>query len=139
MTKPVIRNYEDLMAEKQRLKQNSKESRQQISASFNALKDELNPFDGIRHTVKEAFSGDKTNPVVKLGIRKATDLVFNKFLLKNAPWPLRLLLPLAVKEVAGRLIGDKPDKKTAALLHRLAAKIRGSRPPGPPRRSRRRA
>lgn len=139
MTKPVIRNYEDLMAEKQRLKQNSNESRQQISASFNALKDELSLLDGLGHTVKQVFSGDTTNPVVKLGIRKATDLVLNKFLLKNAPWPLKLLLPLAVKEVAGRLIGDKPDKKTAVLLHRLAAKIRGSRQSGPPSRSKHRA
>jgi len=124
MAKPQIDNYEDLMEEKERLKARLRSRKTRIKQSFEEIKDEINPFTNIRKTAQEAFSTSTTNPLVKFGIKRASELLIGKVLLKKAGWLPRLVVPFLVREVATRLIGSKADKKIATALKSAASKIR---------------
>ncbi len=93
MAKPQIDNYEDLMEEKERLKARLRSRKTRIKQSFEEIKDEINPFTNIRKTAQEAFSTSTTNPLVKFGIKRASELLIGKVLLKKAGWLPRLVVP----------------------------------------------
>ncbi|MGC4233226.1 MAG: hypothetical protein QM594_09635 [Niabella sp.] len=124
MTKPEINNYEDLMAEKKRLKARLRASKAGISYSFEAIKQEVNPFSGIKKNAGGIFQSGTTNPLVKFGIRRASEFLIRKILLKRAGWLPRLIVPFLVREAAVRIIGAKTDKKIAHALRDTAGKIR---------------
>lgn len=124
MAKPQIDNYEDLMEEKERLKARLKASRASIKQSLGDIKDEINPFSTIKKTAQEAFSTSTTNPLVKFGIKRASEFLIGKVLLKKAGWLPKLVVPFLVREAATRLIGSKADEKIAATLRSTAHKLR---------------
>lgn len=124
MAKPNINNYEDLRNEKERLKENLKLSRARISQSFGLLKEELNPFSNIGKVTKNALQANTSNPLIKFGIKRASEFLIGKVLLKRAGWLPRLIVPFAVREVTTRLVGRKAEKKIATTLRNTAAAIR---------------
>lgn len=124
MAKPQIDNYEDLMEEKERLKARLKARKAGIKQSFEVIKEEVNPFSNIRKTAQGALSTSTTNPLVKFGIKRASEFLIGKVLLKRAGWLPRLVVPFLVREVATRLIGTKADKKIATTLRSTAHKLR---------------
>ncbi|MGE9312566.1 hypothetical protein ACLOAU_13035 [Niabella sp. CJ426] len=124
MAKPQIDNYEDLMAEKERLKARLKASKASIKQSLGDIKEEINPFSNIKKTAQEAFSTSTTNPLVKFGIKRASEFLIGKVLLKKAGWLPKLVIPFLVREVTTRLIGSKADKKIATTLRSTAEKLR---------------
>ncbi|MCH5720842.1 hypothetical protein [Niabella hibiscisoli] len=111
MAKPEINNFEDLMEEKARLKERLKASKASIKESFEGIKEEVNPFSNIKKTAQGALSTSTTNPLVKFGIKRASEFLIGKVLLKKAGWLPKLIVPFLVREVATRLIGSKADKK----------------------------
>ncbi len=124
MTKPRINNYEDLLEEKERLKEQLKESKANVKYAFDLIKEELNPVSAIKETALQAFKPDTTNPLVKFGIKRGTEFLIGKVLLRRAGWLPKLIVPFVVREVSTRLVGSKADKKIAKALHSAAAKIR---------------
>lgn len=126
MAKPVINNYEDLMLEKQRLKSSLRKKKAKVNETFEALKEEVNPFSAIQKTAGAALQTNASNPLIKMGINKATDLLVGKVFLKNAGWLPKMLVPLLVKEITSRVVGHKPDKRIVAMLRKTAASIRSS-------------
>ena len=124
MAKPQIDNYEDLMEEKERLKARLKASKAGIKQSLGDIKEELNPFSNIKKTAQEALSTSTTNPLVKFGIKRASEFLIGKVLLKKSGWLPKLVVPFLVREVATRLIGSKADKKIATALRSTAHKLR---------------
>lgn len=129
MAKPKIDNYEDLMEEKERLKELLKESKANIKYSFTLIKDELNPLTGIRENALGALKPNTTNPLVKFGIKRASEFLIGKVLLKRAGWLPRLIVPFLVREITTRIVGSKADKKIAGALHTAAGKIREAEVP----------
>jgi len=124
MGKPDINNYEELLQEKERLKVRLQMSKAKIGASFNALKDELNPYAAIGGIARNTLKGNTTNPLVKFGIKRSVEFFIGKVLLKRAGWLPRLVVPFVVREATTRMVGRKIDKKLAALLRKAAASIR---------------
>ncbi|GAB3432512.1 hypothetical protein [Niabella aquatica] len=129
MTKSEINNYDDLMAEKKRLKERLKTSKAVISYSFEAIKQEINPFSGVKKKAGSMFQSGTTNPLVKFGIRRASEFLIGKVLLKRAGWLPRLVIPFIVREVTVRTMGVKTDKKIAQALRSTASKIRAAKMP----------
>ena len=129
MTKTEINNYEDLMAEKKRLQDRLKASKAGIGHSFEAIKEEVNPFSGIQKSAGSVFQSCTTNPLVKFGIRRASEFLIGKVLLKRAGWLPRLVVPFIVREVSTRVVGTKADKKIAHALRSAADKIRDVKVP----------
>ncbi len=124
MAKPQINNFEDLMEEKERLKKRLKARKASIKESFEDIKEEINPFSNMRKTAQGAFSASTTNPLVKFGIKRASEFLIGKVLLKKAGWLPKLIVPFLVREVATRLIGSRADKKIATTLRNTASKLR---------------
>ncbi|MCH5597339.1 hypothetical protein [Niabella ginsengisoli] len=124
MAKPNIDNYEDLMDEKDRLKSRLTESKANIKQAFEGIKDELNPFAAVKEMTHGALQTSTTNPLVKFGIKRATEFLIGKVLLKRAGWLPRLIVPFVVREIATRTIGVKADEKIASTLRNTADKLR---------------
>lgn len=124
MAKPQINNYNDLMEEQERLKARIQLAKANISASFGEIKDEINPFSNMRKTAQSALSTSTTNPLVKFGIKRASEFLIGKVILKRAGWLPRLIVPFLVREIATRVIGNKADKKIVSALRHSADKIR---------------
>lgn len=124
MAKPIIDNYKDLMEEKKRLKAQLNLSKANIKNSFQALKNEVNPLANFKRSAYGDLLSDSANPLIKFGIKRSSEFLIGKVLLKRAGWLPRLIIPFIVREVATRLIGSKVDKKIASTLHNAADKIR---------------
>lgn len=124
MAKPIINNYEDLMEEKARLKANLKRNKTRINESFEALKEELNPFTNVGKVAKSALQGNTNSPLVKFGIKRASEFLIGKVLLKRAGWLPKLVVPFIVREVTSKLVGHKMDKKIASTLRSAASAVR---------------
>ena len=124
MAKPDINNYEDLLKEKDRLKANLQAGRNNIKTSFREIKEELNPFSTIKKTAQSALGTSTTNPIIQFGIKRASEFLIGKVLLKKAGWLPRLIVPFIVREVATRLVGVRADRKIADTLKATAEKIR---------------
>ena len=124
MAKPNIDNYDDLMEEKERLKARIKSNKASIRQSFEGIKDELNPLNAIRQSTHGVFQTSTTNPLIKFGIKRATEFLIGKVLLKRAGWLPKLIVPFLVREIATRTIGMKADKKISSTLRSAADKIR---------------
>ena len=129
MTRTEINNYQDLMAEKKRLKARLRAGKAGVSYSFEAIKQEVNPFSGIKKNVGGIFQSGTTNPLVKFGIKRASEFLIGKVLLKRAGWLPRLVVPFIVREVSTRVVGTKMDKKIAHALRSAADKIRDVKVP----------
>jgi len=124
MAKPMINNIGDLMEEKKRLKARLQSDKASIRRSFEELKDEVNPFSGLKKTAHDALSAGTANPLIKFGVKRASEFLIGKVLLKRAGWLPRLVVPFLVREATTRLIGSKADKKIAGALHSLATRLR---------------
>ncbi|WP_346237154.1 hypothetical protein ABDK00_012020 [Niabella insulamsoli] len=126
MAKPQIDNFSDLMQEKERLKARLNNSKANIRDSFEGIKDELNPFNAIKEKTHGVLQTSTANPLVKFGIKRATEFLISKVLLRRAGWFTKLVVPFIVREVATRAIGLKADKKIAKTLRTAADKVRAA-------------
>jgi len=129
MTKPKINNYDDLMEEKERLKERLKESKANIKYNIALIKEELNPLSAIKDTAMGAFKKDTSNPLVQFGIKRGTEFLLGKVLLKRAGWLPKLVVPFVVRELTTRFVAHKADKKIAQALHQAAQWIRKKEAP----------
>ncbi len=124
MAKSTIKNYQDLMGEKERLINQLKTSKSNIRQSYGTLKEELNPFSVIKRTVKGAFPSHEASHLMQFSIKKSSDFLIKKILLKRAGWLHRLIIPFLVKEVTTQIVAKKADFKIAHMLRVAADKIR---------------
>lgn len=123
--KPFVKSRNDLLDEKQRLKDQIQAGKGNIKNSFAGLKDELNPFKGAKQMAAGAIRGKRNNPIVKMGVAKVTNFLVTQFLLRKAGWLPRLIVPLVVNKVATRLLSGKASSKIASTLRNTADKVRG--------------
>ena len=124
MAKSDINNLEELLQEKDRLRDVLKKRKAGINHSFEALKEEINPFSSVQKSAGAMLQTNGANPIIKIGINKATEWLLGKVLLKKAGWLPRIVVPYIVKETTSRLVGHKPDKRIATILRNAAKGIR---------------
>ncbi|MBL7736967.1 MAG: hypothetical protein JNL51_16030 [Chitinophagaceae bacterium] len=115
-----IKTYDDLLKEKERLKEQLRLQRQHIEDNWGALKTELEPVRNTFNLVGKMTRGDTSNPLINIGLGMASDLLLRKLLLGKAGWLLKAGIPLLVKNYSSHLIADKGKSlvKTIARLLR---------------------
>lgn len=125
--KDIIDSREDLLAEKQRLKEAVKMRRATIRNSFAEIREELNPFSAFTSgngTFKNIFKSVGGSPLINQGIAAGAELLLKKTYLKRAGFLQRLLLPLIIKKVSEFIVAPKVTDRVVETMHLAAAALR---------------
>lgn len=106
--KTKIKNINDLRAERARLKNEIELSKTKMRSSIDAIKEELSP---ARHVVN--FLGDfltnRNKGLLNVGVGLGVDTIIRNGILRNAAWPLKILVPFFLKNFAGNVIHNNRD------------------------------
>lgn len=114
MNKP--RTYNELLAEKARLKLLVKEQQQLIHEDFNELKQELEPVRKVINNVKKLFSKEAGGGLLTLGADKLIDVLLRNVLLARSGWIAKLILPTLAKNFTSHIVDDNKGKIVSWLV-----------------------
>jgi len=109
MTKP-IQTYDDLVAEKQRLKALLKAQRELIHQDVQEIKAELEPIRSAINVAGKFFSRDSSNPLLNLGINRAIDFLMKRVLLSKTGWFAKLAVPFIMKNYSSHFVEENKGK-----------------------------
>ena len=115
MNKPDIKSYDDLIAEKQRLKIVFNDQRQSIRENITTIKDSLNPVKAVVKEIGKLTSPDKSLGLLNTGLGFGLNLVLRKFLLKKSGWMVRLVAPFIIKNMISHFAAKKINTQMPEL------------------------
>ncbi len=121
---PEIRTVSDLLAEKERISEQIRVSRRQISADLDLIRDELNPFKGLSDKARKLLKGGEASPAVKQAVATAAGFALENFVLKRAGWVPRIIVPWVVKKVSGFVVAPRVNELVVKSLHSAASSVR---------------
>lgn len=122
MTNP-IRNHNDLLAEKARLKSLLLVQKNQLRRSWEGIEEELEPATKLLGSLSLFSSKKSDNPLLKLGMDLGIDMVMRKTLFRQAGFLTRLGAPILVRNLVSNLL----DKKGAGLLAGIKSIFKGKK------------
>lgn len=108
MNKP--RTYNELLAEKARLKLLLVEQKQIIHDDFNEIKQELEPVRKVLTNVKKFFSKETGGGLLTLGADKIIDVLVRRVLLAKSGWLAKLVVPALAKNYTSHIVDDNKGK-----------------------------
>ncbi len=109
MTRP-IQTYDDLVAEKQRLKALMAAQKELIRQDVQDIKAELEPVRNAINVAGKFFSRDSSNPLVNLGINRVIDFVMKRVLLSKTGWFAKLAVPFIMKNYSSHFVEENKGK-----------------------------
>jgi len=109
MNKPEfhIKSFDDLVAEKERLKTHFHDQKLKFREEISGIKDTFNPFSGLKKTVGKFTSADKSMGILNTGLSFTLDLLLRKFILKKSNWFIKLAAPFFIKNFVSNLAAEK--------------------------------
>lgn len=122
MTNP-IRNHDDLLAEKARLKSLLLVQKNQLRHSWEGIEEELEPATKFLGSLSLFSSRKSDNPLLKLGLDLGIDMVMRKTLFRQAGLLTRLGAPILVRNLVSNLF----NKNGAGLLAGIKSIFRGKK------------
>lgn len=114
MNKP--RTYNELLAEKARLKLLLVEQKQIIHDDFNEIKTELEPLRKVVTNVKKLFSKETGGGLLTLGADKLIDILIRRVLLAKSGWLAKLIVPVLAKNYTSHIVDDNKGKIVSWLF-----------------------
>ena len=103
----TIKTYADLCEERDRIKNLLVVQRQKIKYDWDELKGEFLPVKNAFGVVGKMTHADKSNPLVNIGLKLASDLFLKNFVLAKAGWVTKLAVPFVVKNYSSHLLAEK--------------------------------
>ena len=85
-----INKYSDLCEERERVKNLIVIQKQRIHEDWENLKAEFVPVKNVFGVVGKMTHADKSNPVINMGLKVASDLFLKNFVLGKAGWVAKL-------------------------------------------------
>ena len=122
MTNP-IRNHDDLLAEKARLKSLLLVQKNQLRRSWEGIEEELEPATKLLGSLSLFSSKKSDNPFLKLGMDLGIDMVMRRTLFRQVGLLTRLGAPILVRNLVSNLL----DKKGAGLLAGIKSIFKGKK------------
>lgn len=123
MNKP-IRNYEDLLAEEQRLLMHIKMQEVKIKEDLAGLKESLKPVGNVLKVVSKLTTRDQTGPILNFGLDFGVDLLIRRILLARAGWLTKIVIPYIVKNYSSHLINEEKRARLSKKIQDIFKKIR---------------
>lgn len=118
-----IRNHDDLLAEKARLKSLLLVQKNQLRRSWEGIEEELEPATKLLGSLSLFSSKKSDNPLLKLGMDLGIDMVMRRTLFRQAGFLTRLGAPILVRNLVSNLL----DKKGAGLLAGIKSIFKGKK------------
>lgn len=115
-----IRNYDDLIAEKEQLEQTLIGQRSIIRQDIADLKQELKPVTQILGFISKITIKDKHNSLIAMGVDLLGDVLIKNLLLAKSGWITRAVLPFFIKNYSSNLIGKNGDNILRKLVGRFS-------------------
>ena len=103
----TIKTYADLCEERERVKNLLVLQRQKVKDDWAELKDEFIPVKNAFGVVGKFTSANKSNPLINMGLKLASDVLLKNFILGKADWVTRLAVPFVVKNYSSHMLVDK--------------------------------
>lgn len=116
-----IKTYKDLCEERKLLQGRLAAQKQRIKDDWHELKNELSPIKNAMGIMGKMTHADKTNPLLNVGLKIASDLFLKNFVLARAGWAARLAVPFVVKNFSSHVIAEKG----AGLLNKVSNFFKG--------------
>ena len=122
-----IETYEDLLEEKARLEELVKAQKSLVRDDFELVKDSIRPI-GTTFSNAYTFIRQLTpvaprrtrSPLLNLGLDLGVDVILKRFMLGNAGWLARVVVPYIVKNYSYKLINNaNVEDKTNSLWRRV--------------------
>lgn len=120
-----IKTYEDLEAEKLRLRSVLKTHEENIKVDIVGVKAGLKPVGNVIKLLDKIATRDKTAaPVMKFGVEMAIDILLRRLVLARAGWLTKAVIPYLVKNYSSHLLGDEIRETIRKKLKTVFKKIR---------------
>ncbi len=106
MNKAGIKTYDDLVAERKRLEALLVVQKQRVADDWTAVKAEFEPVANTFGAIGKLTHPDRSNPILNIGLKFASDLLLKNFILSKAGWLTRLAVPLVMKNYSSHLLAE---------------------------------
>ena len=110
-----ITTYKELVEEKKRLKNLLEVQKLRVTDDWTLVKHELEPVNSALGILGKMTRGNKSNPLINVGLKLASDTLLRNFVLARAGWLAKLAIPLLVKNYSSHVVVDQGRN----LLQRL--------------------
>jgi hypothetical protein len=106
----IIRSYNELLIEKQKLQSLLAAQRELISYDIQDLKAEFKPALDAVSLLGKVTTRDSSNPLFNIATNSLVDLLLKKIVLSRSGWLSRLAIPFFVKNISSHFIADHKDE-----------------------------
>ncbi len=121
MSKP-IKTYEDLLLEKERLKQLLKAQKELVHRDFAEIKQEFAPVRSAISFVGKFATKDKSSLLLNTVSDQVVDLLVKKVLLARSGWLTRLAIPFLVKNFSTHILAENKNAIWAKIVSFFSGK-----------------
>lgn len=128
MNKPVIRSYEDLLQEQERLRNQLNAQKAELNERIRNVKEKLAPVGTILSAVGGIAAMGSNNPVLKTGIGLAVDMFLKKRLFKGSGFITGILGSFLVRNIATKVAAGTAGVLIGKLLKKLATRKKTEEP-----------
>ncbi len=112
-----IQTYDDLLEEKKRLETLLALQKNEIDENWQHVKSSLNPLNNAASFIGKITRGDKSNPLLTVGVGYIGDLVLRKVF--KAGWLIRLVVPFVVKNYTSHVLAGKTGNVKGTIGSRI--------------------
>ncbi|GAC1423513.1 MAG: hypothetical protein NVS1B13_01330 [Flavisolibacter sp.] len=120
----AIKNYDDLLAEEQRLLMVLRSHENLIKRDFTGIKESMKPFNNALQVINKFTTRDPSGPLVNFGLDFSIDLLVRRFLLARAGWLTKIVIPFIMKNYSSHIISDEKREKLTKKIKDFFSKIR---------------
>lgn len=106
MSNTGIKTYDDLARERIRLEALLVVQKQRVVDDWQSVKNELEPVNQTFDAIGKLAHPDKTNPLLNMGLKFASDIFLKNFVLAKAGWVTRLAIPFVMKNYSSHFLAD---------------------------------
>lgn len=130
MSKPVIRTYDELLAEKKRLRTQLQTQKAELNGRVTNLKEKLAPIGAIISAIGGIKALGAKSPLVKTGAGLAVDLLLKKRLFKKSGLVTGLVGSFLIRNVATKLLAGTAGVVAAKLIKKFITDKKKKPTPG---------
>jgi hypothetical protein len=120
----MIKTYEDLLQEEQRLLSQLKASELLIRDDIAGVKEGLKPIGKVMKTISKFTTRDKTGAFANFGLDFSVDLLVRRILLAKAGWLTKIVIPYVVKNYSSHFISEQQKAKLMQKISNILSKLR---------------
>lgn len=125
MSKPVIKNYDDLLKEQERLRSQLQAKKTELNGRIRDVKEKLAPVGAVISAIGGITAMGANNPAIKTGVGLVVDLFLKKSLFKKTGLLGGLVGSFLLRNVATRVAAGAAGVVLGGLVKKFATKKAG--------------